>query len=70
VQRDVKPGNIVIALDGSLNVKLIDFGLACQASNTEPVAAGDQSIYGTLEYCSQWAHKGPGEKDPSYDKCS
>jgi serine/threonine protein kinase len=60
VHRDVKPGNIVTALDGSLNVKLIDFGMACKASATEPTGAVKQHVYGTLDYCSQRAHLGPG----------
>jgi serine/threonine protein kinase len=60
VHRDVKPGNIVTALDGSLNVKLIDFGMACKASSTEPTGAAKQHVYGTLDYCSQRAHLGPG----------
>lgn len=48
VHRDIKPQNVVVALDGEFRAKLMDFGIARLADSASLTAPGD--VVGTLAY--------------------
>ena len=50
VHRDVKPGNVLLAADGS--VKLADFGLARRLQTDETRATSMDAVVGTIDYVS------------------
>lgn len=58
IHRDVKPGNVMVANDGT--VCLTDFGLAKVAENLKLTASGD--TIGTLEYMAPEQARGNAEK--------
>lgn len=60
IHRDIKPSNFVFALENSLQVYLVDFGLAKKWSNKKPVELkkeGKSGFRGTLSYASLNSHK-------------
>ena len=50
VHRDIKPGNVMIAEDGS--VKVMDFGIARAIADTQATMTQTQAVIGTAQYIS------------------
>lgn len=50
VHRDIKPGNVMIADDGS--VKVMDFGIARAIADTQATMTQTQAVIGTAQYIS------------------
>jgi serine/threonine-protein kinase len=63
VHRDVKPGNILVADDGT--VKLADLGIARAIGATQITSEG--SVVGTLPYMAPERLEGPGAGGPEAD---
>jgi serine/threonine-protein kinase len=61
VHRDVKPGNVILTVDGG--VKLIDFGLARPVADEDWAAAEAGSAIGTPHYISPEQTRGQADVD-------